>query len=195
MTAGLKSIDQFQIENDLGLNAVKPSIRRFPLQLVSTQGQLQIHTASYRGSFSKVFSEALRAAGLGSNVLIAQFLKGGVEQGSNKGTNLCGQLCWIRPNLPFCIANRKEEFPKENQLELQTSINDIWKTCKEKLFTNSIDRLVLDEIGLAIALGYVDESDLISTLEERPATTDVILTGPVISSEIIEMADQVTELR
>ena len=67
--------------------------------------------------------------------------------------------------------------------------------CKENLVNNSIDRLVLDEVGLTTSLGYIDESDLISTLEKRSASTDVILTGPAISSKIIEIADQVTELR
>ena len=37
--------------------------------------------------------------------------------------------------------------------------------------------------------------DLISTLEKRPKAMDVILTGPTIPSQVISMADQVTELR
>tara|TARA_Y100001968_G_scaffold164852_1_gene150884 strand:- start:340 stop:927 length:588 start_codon:yes stop_codon:yes gene_type:complete len=195
MHAGLPTLDQNQNASGVGLHAVNPSVKRFPLHLIATQGQLQIHTASYRGSFSKVLSESLRAAGLGSNVLIAQFLKGGVEQGPNKGTILCDKLHWIRPNLSCCLTKRKKEFDKNQQSEIQKSIEAIWETCKEQLFTKSINRLVLDEICLATELGYIKESDLISTLEGRPATTDVILTGPSISSKIIEMADQVTELR
>ena len=55
--------------------------------------------------------------------------------------------------------------------------------------------MVLDEVGLAIALGYLDEADVLTTLEQRPGSMDVILTGSVMPSILMAMADQVTELR
>ena len=71
-----------------------------PLHLVGPEGQLHVHTAPYRGSFSVVLSEALRAAGLGRRVMVAQFLKGGVSQGPEGSINLCGRLDWLRPSIP-----------------------------------------------------------------------------------------------
>jgi cob(I)yrinic acid a,c-diamide adenosyltransferase (EC 2.5.1.17) len=50
-----------------------PHLRLVP----QPEGLLQIHTAPYRGSFATVLSQALRSAGLGSQVLVCQFLKGG----------------------------------------------------------------------------------------------------------------------
>ena len=38
------------------------------------EGLLQVHTAPFRGSFGSVLSQALRTAGLGSRVLVSQFL-------------------------------------------------------------------------------------------------------------------------
>ena len=64
----------------VGLRPLPPIPAPVPLHLVAPEGQLQVHTASYRGSFSSVLSQAMRAAGLGSRVLIAQFLRG-VQQG------------------------------------------------------------------------------------------------------------------
>jgi cob(I)alamin adenosyltransferase len=58
-----------------------------------------------------------------------------------------------------------------------------------------LDQLVLDEIGLAIELGYLSHVDVLSVLELRPSAMDVIVTGPAIPEEMMEMADQVTELR
>ena len=65
-----------------------------PLHLVAPEGQLQVHTAPYRGSFASVLSQAMRAAGLGSRVLISQFLKGGVQQGPTGRVQLCGCLLY-----------------------------------------------------------------------------------------------------
>ncbi len=169
---------------------------RSHLHLVVPEGQLQVHTAPYRGSFSRVLSEALRAAGLGRKVLVAQFLKGGVNQGPSGTVELCKTLKWLRPAIPYCLT----ECSSQNTLEESQNLNhraveDIWEVCKTHLFSGDLDQLVLDEIGLAIEFGYLKAADLISTLQERPNTMDVIMTGPSIPTEAIAMADQVTELR
>ena len=170
--------------------------RRETLQLVKTQGQVQIHTSTFRGSFSIVLSEALRSAGLGSKVLISQFLRGGVNQGPNGAINLCGRLEWVRPEIETCLTDQS---PKEN-LSLkrkyeEKAIKELWEFCKIRLFEKNLDKIVLDEIGMAINLGFIEENDLISMINNRPSSTDIILTGPSIPPKVIEMAGQITELR
>ncbi len=167
-----------------------------PLHLVSTQGQIQIHTGIYRGSYSVVLSEALRSAGLGSRVLIVQFLKGGVNQGPDKPVQLCGNLEWIRPSIETCLPiNRLKTESSVTDLMHQKAIKEVWQSCKQKLTNNLINKIVLDEVGLAIAHGFIKETELITTLKNRSPSTDVILTGPAIPSQVLEMADQITELR
>ncbi len=169
---------------------------RTPLQLVKTQGQVQIHTSPFRGSFSVVLSEALRSAGLGSKVLISQFLKGGVNQGPNGAINLCGRLEWIRPAIETCLPG---EFPEENLSFKKKyegkAIKELWEFCKKRIVETKLDKIVLDEIGMAVCLGFIEENDLISMINNRPSSTDIILTGQSIPSKVIEMADQITELR
>ncbi len=178
----------------------KPSIRpvsnRSPLQLVTTQGQVQIHTSTFRGSFSIVLSEALRSAGLGSKVLISQFLRGGVKQGPNGAINLCGRLEWIRPAIETCLPDQleKEDLSLKKKYA-EKAIKELWEFCKTRLIQKKLDKLVLDEIGIAIRLGFIQENYLISMINNRPSSTDIILTGPSIPPKVIEMADQITELR
>tara|TARA_B100000214_G_C23824610_1_gene561293 strand:- start:6 stop:602 length:597 start_codon:yes stop_codon:yes gene_type:complete len=176
--------------------SLKAVPKRKPLQLAKTQGQVQIHTSTVRGSFSVVLSEALRSAGLGSKVLISQFLKGGVNQGPNGAINLCGRLEWLRPAIETCLP---EEIQKEN-LSLkkkyeEKAIKELWEFCKKRIVEKNLDKVVLDEIGMAISLGFIKENDLISMINNRPSSTDIILTGQSIPSKVIEMADQITELR
>ncbi len=174
----------------------RPIPLRKSLQLVSTQGQVQIHTSTFRGSFSIVLSEALRSAGLGSKVLISQFLKGGVNQGPNGAINLCGRLEWIRPAIETCLP---EQLSKENlsfkKKYQEKAIKELWEFCQRSLIEKKLDKLVLDEIGMAISLGFIEENDLISMINNRPSFTDIILTGPSIPPKVMEMADQITELR
>ena len=176
--------------------SLSPTPIRKPLQLVATQGQVQIHTSTVRGSFSFVLSEAIRSAGLGSQVLIAQFLRGGVNQGPNGAINLCGRLEWLRPAIETCLQEKilEEHLSLKRKYE-EKAIKELWEFCKSRLIEKKIDKIVLDEIGLAISLGFIEENDLIFMINNRPSSTDIILTGPSIPPKVIEMADQITELR
>ena len=176
--------------------SLRPTPRRKPLQLVSTQGQVQIHTSTFRGSFSVVLSEALRSAGLGSQVLIAQFLRGGVNQGPHEAVQLCGRLEWLRPAIETCLPEQisKENLSLKRKYE-EKAIKEIWEFCKARLIEKRIDKIVLDEIGIAISLGFIEENDLIAMISNRPSSTDIILTGSSIPPNVIDMADQITELR
>ena len=176
--------------------SLSPTPIRKPLQLVATQGQVQIHTSTFRGSFSVVLSEAIRSAGLGSQVLIAQFLRGGVNQGPNGAINLCGRLEWLRPAIETCLQEKilEEHLSLKRKYE-EKAIKELWEFCKSRLIEKKIDKIVLDEIGIAISLGFIEENDLIFMINNRPSSTDIILTGPSIPPKVIEMADQITELR
>ena len=176
--------------------SLSPTPIRQPLQLVATQGQVQIHTSTFRGSFSVVLSEAIRSAGLGSQVLIAQCLRGGVDQGPNGAINLCGRLEWLRPAIETCLQEKilEEHLSLKRKYE-EKAIKELWEFCKSRLIEKKIDKIVLDEIGLAISLGFIEENDLIFMINNRPSSTDIILTGPSIPPKVIEMADQITELR
>ena len=197
MTASLKSTSTRSAESpaevsfardQAGLLPLEPLTPRLPLHLVEPEGQLQVHTAPYRGSFSTVFSQAMRAAGLGSRVLIAQFLKGGVQQGLAGCVNLCGGLAWLRPDVQACLSEAGVE-------QARPAVAAVWQNCRDHLIQGDLDQLVLDELGLAVALGYLDEQELIDALQQRPGSMDVIITGPAIPASVMSMADQVTELR
>ena len=77
----------------------------------------------------------------------------------------------------------------------EKAIKELWEFTKTRLMEKKLDKIVLDEIGIAISLGFIEENDLIFTINNRPSSTDIILTGSSIPPKVIEMADQITELR
>jgi cob(I)alamin adenosyltransferase len=163
-----------------------------PLRLVAKpEGLLQIHTAPFRGSFGSVLSQALRTAGLGSRVLISQLLKGGVDQGLASSLWLCGRLQWLRPGVPACLSAPAQGA----SAEAIDAVQQVWAFSREQLLTGAVDLMVLDELGLAVELGYLELDEVVATLEQRPAQMDVILTGPAMGPDLMALADQVTQLR
>lgn len=168
-----------------GIQAHAPRPLRIAAQ---SEGLLQIHTAPFRGSFGAVLSQALRTAGLGSRVLVSQLLKGGVDQGVANSVWLCGRLQWLRPAVPACLAELADG-------EACSAVQEVWAFSREQLTSGAVDLMVLDELGLAMELGYLDQADVLDALERRPGHLDVILTGPGMGPALMALADQVTELR
>ena len=103
---------------------------------------------------------------------------------------------WLRPAIETCLPEqlREEDLSLRRKYQ-EKAIKELWEFCKERLNEKKIDKIVLDEIGLAISLGFIEENDLIFMINNRPSSTDIILTGPSIPPKVIEMADQITELR
>jgi len=172
------------------------SSKRINLKRFTQNGQIQIYKSSYRGSYSSIFRDCLRNAALGRKVLLVQFMKGGVKQGISNPVKLCGNLTWVRSSHPF-DQNNSEEF--ENNKILKNSIHnatcELWNFCKKELLSGENDQIILDEIFLAVDMKIIDKDDLISTLENRFISGDVILTGTGIPKDLLLMANQITELR
>ncbi|KGF94533.1 cob(I)alamin adenosyltransferase [Prochlorococcus marinus str. MIT 9201] len=159
-------------------------------------GQIQIYQSSFRGSYSSIISDSLRNAALGRKVLLVQFMKGGVKQGVANAVNLCGNLTWVRSSHSFDQYNPEEIENNKNLKEsIQESTLELWNFSKQELLSGENDQIILDEIFLAIEMKIIDKDDLISTLENRFISGDVILTGTDIPKDLLMMANQVTELR
>ena len=166
------------------------------LKRFTQNGQIQIYQSPYRGSYTAIIRDSLRNAALGRKVLLIQFMKGGVKQGVDNPVKLCGNLTWVRSSHSFDQYNSEAI---ENNKNLKKSIHEstieLWNFCKKELQSGENDQIILDEISLAVDMKIIDKDDLISTLENRFISGDVILTGTDIPKELLLMANQITELR
>ncbi len=172
------------------------TVKKTNLKRFSQNGQIQIYQSSYRGSYPSIIRDSLRNAALGRKVLLMQFMKGGVKQGVNNAVRLCGNLTWVRSSHSFDQYNSEEIENNENLIKsIHESTLELWNFCKKELRSGENDQIILDEIFLAIEMKIIDKDDLISTLENRFISGDVILTGTDIPKDLLLMANQITELR
>jgi cob(I)alamin adenosyltransferase len=162
------------------------SNRPFPRAI---EGLVQVFTSSHRNFFTSVMAQALRIAGQGTPVLVVQFLKGGIGQGHEHPMQLGQHLHWIRCNLPRCI-----DTPHLDETETQALL-ELWQYTQDVVLQDQYDLVVLDELSLAVNFGLVSEAEVLSFLRKRPKHVDVILTGPEMPPALLDIADQITELR
>jgi cob(I)alamin adenosyltransferase len=155
----------------------------------SIEGLVQVFTSSHRSFFTSVMAQALRIAGQGAPVLVVQFLKGGIDQGYDRPVQLGQTLHWVRCNLPRCI-----DTPHLDAAETQ-SLQNLWKQTQALVMQCRYDLVVLDELSLAIHFDLISEAEVLEFLQKRPRHVDIILTGPEMPRSLLDVADQITELR
>ena len=166
------------------------------LKKIIQNGQVQIYQSPYRGSYSTVIRDSFRNAALGRKVLLVQLMKGGVKQGVSNALRLCGNLKWVRSSNSFDQYTSEEIVNNKNlRKSIHDSTNELWNYCKKELLSGTNDQIILDEIFLAVEMKIIDKNDLISTLENRCISGDVILTGTSIPKDLLLMSNQITELR
>ncbi len=183
-------------EDQRQFNQIKTSDSENKIKRIRHNGQIQIYQSSYRGSYATIIRDSLRNAALGRKVLLAQLMKGGVKQGVSNPIRLCGNLLWIRPETSPEQNNDPNTINSDSiSISIKNSIIELWEFCKKQLLSGEQDQVILDEIFRPIELGIISEDDLISTLDNRFLSGDVILTGTSIPKKFLLMADQFTELR
>jgi cob(I)alamin adenosyltransferase len=155
----------------------------------TVEGLVQVFTSTHRNFFTSVMAQALRIAGQGTPVLVVQFLKGGIRQGHKNPIRLGQNLDWIRCDLPRCI-----DTPQLDESEAQ-ALQKLWQHTQEVVFESKYSLVVLDELSLAINFGLIPETEVLSFLAKRPAHVDIILTGSEMPKSILDLADQITEIR
>ena len=189
----VSSLKSYSTSNQRVVN-INKNTKESRLSTPNQNGQIQIYQSSYRGSYSSIIRDSLRNAALGRKVLLVQLMKGGVKQGIPNAQKLCGNLAWVRP------ANSYDQYEAEDlttniSKSINNSIIELWEFCKKELMSGEYDQIILDEVFLALEMNIISKDDLISTLENRFISGDVILTGTSIPKNFLLMADQITELR
>ena len=173
----------------LSSSAASPGLQkeeRHPF-LQALEGSLRVFTSVHRSFFTNVMVQALRSADQGMTVLVAQFLKGGIDQGPGHMTHMGQNLDWVRCGYSGCIFEATDD--------AQTAVSELWTHVKSVVHSNQYELIMLDELSLAIEYGLIPETEVLDLLKQRPSQMDIILTGPKMPYSILSMADQVTEFR
>ena len=153
------------------------------------EGLVQVFTSSHRSFFTNVIAQALRIAGQGTPVLVVQFLKGGIGQGHEHPVRLGQHLDWIRCDLPRYI-----DTPEVDEAE-RRALMQLWQYTQEVVCEGKYSLVVLDELSLAMNFGLIPQDEVLAFLKKRPSHVDIILTGPQMPKAILDIADQITEIR
>lgn len=152
-------------------------------------GRIHIYYGDGKGKTTAAVGLAVRAAGSGLKVLFFQFLKDNSSNERKILEALPGVTCLPgREPVKFVSkmnGDERIEFRHYNN----KALDEIIKFC------GPFDMLILDEVLCALNLEVLSEEKLISFIQHKPRGLEIVMTGPRLPDNLLEMADYVTEVR
>ena len=152
------------------------------------KGLVLVFTGHGKGKTTAGLGLVLRTLGHDERVAIVQFIKGGWEPGEARALRAFGdQVSWHALGEGFTWETQDRE--RDQQL-----VEEAWDTALGYLRDATVKLVLLDELNVALKLGYITPETVITGLKERPELTHVAVTGRGAPQPLLDQADLVTEM-
>ena len=153
------------------------------------KGLIIITTGQGKGKTTAAIGMGIRTLGHNHKVAIIQFIKGGWEPGESMALKIFGD------KLKFHACGEGFTWETQDRKKDIDLVTSSWETALSYIKDPSYKLIILDEIIVAIKLGYINEDEIINGINLRPELTHVVLTGRGASKKLIDAADLVTEMK
>jgi cob(I)alamin adenosyltransferase len=157
-------------------------------QAVPEKGLIIVHTGNGKGKTTAALGMILRSLGHGYKVAIVQFIKGAWEPSEKKVFSL-----W-KNQLEFHAMGEGFTWETQDRDRDIQKAQAGWQKGLEYIRNPEFKLVLLDEVNIAIKLGYLRVEEILTGLAQKPADNHVILTGRGAPDALIDCADLVTEM-
>lgn len=152
------------------------------------KGYIQVYTGDGKGKTTAALGLALRAAGAGLKIFIAQFLKKG-DYNEIKALARFSDLISIRQ---YGSGRFIKGHPTvEEVAEAREGLAE----AAQLMATGNLDMLILEEANVAVAYGLLELEALLAVMASKPENMELVITGRDADAAVMEKADLVTEMR
>jgi cob(I)alamin adenosyltransferase len=148
---------------------------------------IHVYTGDGKGKTTAALGSALRGAGAGMKIFIAQFVKG----------KKCSEIKALRKFKNIEVAQfGKSGFirRKPDKQDIACAKKGLLKACALAR-SGDYDMIVLDEINVAVKLGLLEPEVVEIFIREAPKGLELILTGRDAHPRILKLADLVSEIK
>lgn len=152
---------------------------------------IHLYTGEGKGKTTAAMGLALRMAGRGRKVVIAQFLKG-----SNSGERFA--LARL-PGIRLLEVPEKAKFTfqmdEQDRREATARFAGLLADCEGELKKGSADLVILDEVCAAVNAGLLGEERVTALLDAYGQRAELVLTGRNPVQAFLDRADYMTEMK
>jgi cob(I)alamin adenosyltransferase len=164
-------------------------------QASQEKGLIIVNTGNGKGKTTAALGMVLRSLGHGYRVAIVQFIKGAWEPAEKAAfQHWTSAAPGETPQLEFHAMGEGFTWETQDRERDTEKAQAAWEKALEFIRNPDLRLVLLDEINIALKLGYLDVQDVLTGLEQKPAQSHVILTGRGAPAALIERADLVTQM-
>jgi len=155
---------------------------------IENKGLIIVNTGNGKGKTTAALGMVLRSLGHGYRVAIVQFIKGAWEPAEKS------ILSQFSNQLDFHALGEGFTWETQDRERDIQKVDEAWSKSLEYIRNSEYKLVLLDEVNVALKLGYLSVEKVLAGLAEKPEDSHVILTGRGAPQELIETADLVTEM-
>ncbi|MDJ0675943.1 MAG: cob(I)yrinic acid a,c-diamide adenosyltransferase [Calothrix sp. MO_167.B42] len=152
------------------------------------KGLIIVNTGNGKGKTTAALGMVLRSLGHGYKVAIIQFIKGAWEPSEKKVFDL-----W-QDQIEFHAMGEGFTWETQNRDRDTQKALAAWQKGLEYIRNPEFQLVLLDEVNVAVKLGYLQAGEILAGLKQKPDDNHVILTGRGAPQALIDAADLVTEM-
>ncbi len=152
------------------------------------KGYVQIYTGNGKGKTTAALGLAMRAAGAGLSIYIAQFMKQGLYSELKALSRFENQITIEQFGKGKFIMDRPGEADRAAAAKGLDAV-------RVALSSGRYDLVIMEEAAVAAAMGVVSADEILDIIRTRPEKTELVITGRGAPEALIAAADLVTEMR
>jgi cob(I)alamin adenosyltransferase len=151
------------------------------------RGIIVLLTGNGKGKSSSATGMICRALGYDMKVALVRFLKGDQQTGEDLFLDNHSNIVSVHMDSGFTWDTQDQELDKQKA-------GETWSEARQFLKDPEISVVVLDEITYMVNYNYLDESEILDSLANRPKNQHVVITGRAASQSLIDVSDTVSEV-
>lgn len=152
------------------------------------KGLIVVNTGNGKGKTTAALGMVLRSLGHGFRVAIVQFIKGAWEPAEKE------IFSRFSDRLEFHAMGEGFTWETQDRDRDIQKARQAWEKALSFITNPDYKLVLLDEINVALKLGYLPVEEVLAGLAQKPEESHVILTGRGAPAPLIERADLVTEM-
>ena len=151
------------------------------------RGVVIVITGNGKGKSTSGFGTVTRAVGHGYKAAVAQFIKGQWD---------CGERDLLQSHgVPFYVMNTGFTWETQSREVDTIAAEKVWNDIKPYLSDPDYHLVLLDELTYMMSFGYLDETEVLEAIANRPKNQSVVVTGRGAPTALRDLADTVSDIK
>lgn len=165
----------------------RPPTQPPPRSSAHAESLVIVNTGDGKGKTTAAMGTLLRAVSRGWRVCVIQFIKSGQWRAGEEDVARKLGVEWHSLGEGFTWHSGDIDRDR-------AAAGAAWDAARERISAGRHDVIVLDEVTYPMTWGWISIAEVVDAIRERPGHVNVIATGRDAPTELLDVADTVTEM-